>query len=191
MGYPKALLPFGNDLFLTRILGLIESAGLGIPTVVLGRAADQISPYLSGRRAELRINTNPDQGQLSSIRIGLSSLDAGTEAAMIWPVDQPAVSHDLVRSLIELFLNSEALIAFPKHAGRRGHPAIFHRALFPEFMDAPLEKGPKDILLRHLRDTVELPTEEIAAIRDIDTPSDYEALTGESPRQAIARLFSK
>jgi molybdenum cofactor cytidylyltransferase len=106
---------------------------------------------------------------------------------MIWPVDQPAVSEDLVRRLAELFLSSESRIVFPKCGGKRGHPAIFHRALFPEFMDAPLKEGPKSILLRHRQETTELPTEESATVQDIDSPSDYLALIGQTLEAALAR----
>lgn len=180
MGYPKALLPLGGDLFITRILKVLRNAGLPRPVVILGRAATVIRPRIQDWPADIRINPDPDRGQLSSIQLGMQ--DAGPEchAGMIWPVDQPAVSEELVRRLTQMFLVSGAKIAFPRCGGRRGHPAIFHRDLFQEFMDAPLQEGPKQILARHLQETSELPTEETASIRDIDTPSDYLSLTGKT-----------
>ena len=187
MGYPKALLPIGGETFLNRILRILQNAGLGIPRIILGRAAEMIRPTVGIPSAAIRINPDPDRGQLSSIQLGLLSLDSSAQAAMIWPVDQPAISGDLVRSLAEQFLQSESLIAYPKRGDKRGHPAIFHRDLFQEFMSAPLEEGPKDILVRHREQTLVLPTEELAAVHDIDTPSDYEILTGESLEQALAR----
>jgi len=187
MGYPKALLPLGHDTFLTRILRSAGEAGLAKPVVILGRAAGLVRPHIREWRGTVRVNPDPDRGQLSSLQLGLLSLDANAEAGMIWPVDQPAVSVDLVRRLASLFERSEALIVYPKHANRRGHPAIFHRDLFQEFMDAPLEEGPKNILLRHQQETVVLPTDEPAVIQDIDTPSDYKTLTGESLDLALAR----
>ena len=179
--------PTDNRPFLTRILRIAQRAGLAKPTLILGKAADEIRSRINGWPAIVRINPNPDRGQLSSIQLGLSSLDLSAQAGMIWPVDQPAVSENLVRSLTEFFNRSEALIAFPKHGDRRGHPAIFHRTVFHEFMKAPLTKGPKAILLRHEQHTIVLPTDEKAAVQDIDTPSDYEDLTGESLDRALAR----
>jgi molybdenum cofactor cytidylyltransferase len=187
MGYPKALLPLGSDVFLTRILGILRNVGLPKPVIILGRAAPMIQAQIRDWPADVWINPDPDRGQLSSIQLALSHLNPESQGGMIWPVDLPAVSEDLVRRLTQLFAASEPWIAFPVHDGKRGHPAIFHRSLFKEFMDAPLEEGPKKILIRHQSATVALPTDESAAVRDIDTPEDYQALTGETLSAALAR----
>jgi molybdenum cofactor cytidylyltransferase len=187
MGYPKALLPLGSDSFLTRILGILGNVGLPKPVIVLGKAASIVQSQIRSWPADIWINPDPGRGQLSSIQLALSRLSLEFIAALIWPVDQPAVSEDLVRRLTQLFVISESRIAFPMHDGKRGHPAIFHRTLFQEFMDAPLEEGPKKILLRHQNATAILPTEESAVVEDIDTPADYQALTGESLDSALAR----
>jgi molybdenum cofactor cytidylyltransferase len=188
MGYPKALLPLGNEIFLTRILRILSKAGLPQPTIVLGRSAAVIQARIRQWPADVLINPDPDRGQLSSIQIGFSSLDSRFEAGMIWPVDQPAVSEDLVLRLTRLFIESGASIAFPFSRGKRGHPAIFHRRLFQEFMEAPLSEGPKRILLRHEQKSVLLPAEESACVVDIDTPADYQTLTGESLESALKRI---
>ena len=178
MGYPKALLPLANDTFLTRILRTLQSAGLAKPVILLGRAAAMIQPKIADWPAHVVVNPDPDRGQLSSIQLGLSNLDSKSAAALIWPVDLPGVSEALICRLVELFISMEPEIALPTCGERRGHPAIFHRCLFPEIMDAPLERGPKEILLRHQAATSTLPTEELACFQDIDTPEDYLMLTG-------------
>jgi molybdenum cofactor cytidylyltransferase len=188
MGYPKALLPLGTDLFITRILKTLQNVGWSRPVIVLGKAASAIQPHIQNWAAGIQINPDPDRGQLSSIQLGLSQAGPEFVAAMVWPVDQPAVSEDLVRRLAHSFLSSGAKIAFPRCSDRRGHPAIFHRAIFQEFMDAPLREGPKGILLRHQGETIEIPTEESATVQDIDTPSDYEDWTGERLEEALARI---
>jgi molybdenum cofactor cytidylyltransferase len=187
MGYPKALLPLGKDIFLTRILGVIQKAGLPTPTVILGNAASVIQPRIREWPAEIWINPDPARGQLSSIQLALPRLRPEFDACLIWPVDQPAVSEELVCNLVRLFITSKSLIACPVFGGKRGHPAIYHRDLFCEFMDAPLEEGPKRILARHRKVTALLPTGESAVVQDIDTPSEYQALTGESLDSALSR----
>ncbi len=187
MGYPKALLPLGTDTFLTRILRVLKNMGMQNPMIILGKAAPAILPQIRAWPADVRINPDPARGQLSSVQLALSPAPAESIGILLWPVDQPAVSESLVRRLTDLFVVSESRIAVPMHGGKRGHPAIFHRDLFQEFMNEPLEKGPKGILLRHQEATAVLPTEEPAAIQDIDTPADYEALTGESLDVALAR----
>ena len=187
MGYPKALLPLGSDVFLTHILRVLRNVGLPKPVIILGKTASVVRTIIGNWTADVLVNPDPGRGQLSSIQMGLSHLNPESRAGMIWPVDQPAVSEDLIRRLTQVFIDSEAKIALPKRGNKRGHPAVFHRSLFQEFMDAPLEEGPKKILLRHQDAIVELPTDEPAVVKDIDTPEDYEALTGESLTEALAR----
>jgi molybdenum cofactor cytidylyltransferase len=187
MGYPKALLPIGDTTFLGRILGTIRSVGLTSPLVVLGRAAALIRPAIQKWPVRIIVNPDPDRGQLSSIQLGISSLDANAQACMLWPADQPAVSEEMVSDLVRLYLHSQHLMAFPKFGGKRGHPAIFHQALFREFLAVPLEEGPKKMISGYQEDIAELPTDESAVIHDIDTPWDYELLTGESLESALAR----
>jgi molybdenum cofactor cytidylyltransferase len=187
MGYPKALLPFGNGIFLTHILRILRDVEMVRPRIILGKAAKQIETFIQEWPVDILINKDPDRGQLSSIQLGMSSLDPEIDAVMIWPVDQPAVSVELVRSLVQLFVDSEALMAFPQFGKKRGHPAIFHRTLFQEFMDALLEEGPKAILLKYQHASAVLKTEELASVLDIDTPAEYQTLTGESLDSALKK----
>ena len=187
MGYPKALLPLESGVFLSRILDTVHGAGLGKPTVVLGRAAAEIQARIDLSQADVVINPAPDRGQLSSIQLALASLQHDCIASLIWPVDQPLISESLIASLANLFLSSGALIANPVCRKKRGHPVIFRRDLFEEFLQASLEENPKKIVARHRASTVGLPTEETGTVFDIDTPSDYEDACGESLDSVLAR----
>jgi len=186
MGYPKALLPLGGEIFLTRILRILREAGFARPRLVLGRDAALIEARIGDYPADIHVNPDPDRGQLSSIQLGISGLPEKFEAVMLWPVDQPAVSVEVTRRLTELFIAEDCRIAVPLCGGKRGHPAIFHRTLFCEFMDAPMEKGAKGIISRHESETCFLPTDESAAFTDIDTPSDYQTLTGQNLESVIS-----
>ncbi len=189
MGFPKALLPLGQDTFLTRILSIVAKVGLPEPMVVLGKDASIIQARLGGFQAHICVNPDPAKGQLSSIQIALSRLPVESEACLIWPVDHPSVSQELVRNLVQLYMTSESLIVCPLYDNqKRGHPTIFHRLLFGEFMKASPENGPKELLTRYQDATALLPTLESGVVLDIDTPSDYEALTGKSLSCALGDL---
>ena len=180
MGYPKALLPLGEEIFLTRIFRVLREVGFIRPRLILGKDAELIIMRIGDYPADVILNPDPDRGQLSSIQLGVSGLSEKIEAVMLWPVDQPAISVELMRSLTELYITKDCRIAVPLRDGRRGHPAIFHRTMIHEFMNASMEKGAKGIISRYEAETCFLPTEESAAFIDIDTPSDYQALTGQS-----------
>lgn len=178
MRYPKALLPFGKELFLTHILTTLDEAGLKDAIVVLGRHAGSIRPHIADREVRILINTNPERGQISSIQLAVENLLPECGGIIIWPVDQPAVSAGLVRRLVTSFQSSNSLLVFPSCEGRKGHPVIFHHSLFRELLDAAPETGAKSVVARHSGETLLLPTAETSTIMDVDTPEDYFNLTG-------------
>jgi molybdenum cofactor cytidylyltransferase len=190
MGYPKALLPLGSDTFLSRILKTAKSADLGKPIVVLGKSGSKIQSTMKSRQVEIVLNPDPGRGQLSSVQLAFSSLGSACIGAMLWPVDHPLVSVKLVAGLARLFLTTDALITNPTCGNKRGHPVIFRRDLFPEFLKAPLTEGPKGIVIRHKESTAELQTEETGTVFDIDTPMDYEAACGRDLSSALKSLVS-
>lgn len=187
MGFPKALLPIGADIFLTRILNTLESLGLPDATVVLGSHAAQIQPRISERRVRIVINPNPAKGQLSSIKLALSGLDPSFAGCMLWPVDQPGISENLVGNLIKQFIDCRAPLVLPRCGEKRGHPAIFSRTLFQEILETPLHEGLKKLVLRHSHEMSLLPTNELATIEDIDTPEDYFSFTGVKLEEALEK----
>jgi molybdenum cofactor cytidylyltransferase len=187
MGYPKALLPLGDDTFLNSILKTL--AGLNLPDalVILGKDAEMIRSRIPGAVGTL-VNPNPALGQLSSIKLALSAIDMTFSGCLIWPVDQPGIPASLVNGLVRLFTESGSPLVLPCYRGKRGHPAVFGRELFSELMEVPLERGPKDMVARHQHEIELLSTDEEKVVRDIDTPEDYYALTGETLEAALARL---
>ena len=187
MGYPKAILPLGNDTFLGCILSTLTRAGLPRPRIVLGRDAGRIAPRIADPRIRSLINPNPEQGQLSSMKLALSDLEQDCAACLFWPVDQPGIREEVVRALVQLFRDSGALIGLPAYKGKRGHPAIFGRGIFQELLRTPIEAGPKGLVKRHAAQTALLPCDEPGVVEDIDTPEDYSRFTGETLKDALRR----
>ena len=187
MGYPKALLPLKSDTFLTRILTTADATGMGKPVVILGRSASEIRARVDLTSVRTIINPDPDRGQLSSLQMALRILSPECAGAMLWPIDQPLVSAKLIADLARLFFASEALIANPVFGGKRGHPVIFRRDLFPEFLALPLHEGANKLMRGFPNATANLVTEESGTVLDIDTPEDYERATGIS----LASLLKK
>ena len=191
MGHPKALLPLGDQTFLTAILVELGQLGFPPPRVILGRDAHRIEPLIRGRRLQVFINQDPGRGQLSSIQLGLANVDPGCEGCLVWPVDQPGVPRHVVLGLLDLFLSGDAPIALPCYGDRRGHPAIFRHDLFWELMHASPEGGAKQLVSRYRDQTAVLITDEPSTVEDIDTPEDYFIFTGETLEAALARTSGK
>jgi len=187
MGHPKALLPLGTDTFLTHILKTLSTLRLPDARVVLGIHEPAIRLLLVSLRVDILINPDPAGGQISSMKLAARSLDPVCRGCLIWPVDQPLVSADLVRSLIRLFRKSAAPLALPCFAGQAGHPVIFGRALIDELLAASPDANPKLIVARYKSEAAWLPTNEPGTVEDIDTPDDYHKHTGETLESALAR----
>jgi molybdenum cofactor cytidylyltransferase len=185
MGYPKALLPLGGQTFLTAILRTIEESGLSRPTIVAGRDAERIRPPAEASRAFLLVNPHPERGQISSLQLALGSLGPQIQGCLAWPVDQPCVPPSLVRALLSLCLEKGAPLGMPVCGARRGHPVFFGRSLFPELLQVGPGSGAREIVMRHLDRAAMLSTDNSSVVEDIDTPEEYQRLTGMTLEDAI------
>lgn len=177
MGRPKALLPIGSESFLDRITRILYEAGIEEVIVVLGSGADTTRASLPepSYRARLIENPRPEQGQLSSLLLGLRAADRpGVRAVLVTLVDLPLLAAETVRTVLEAYRKSAgARIVRPARAGRHGHPVIFDRTLFGELRDADPATGAKSVIHAHHLETIDVEVPDEGAFIDIDTPEDY------------------
>src|SRR5258708_33659733 len=124
MGSDKALLPWQDGTFLsTTIRALLAATEL--VTVVVGENAPNLSPIIYAHGASLVRNPRPEQGQFSSLRVGLTEvLNYGRDAAIVTLVDRPAPSPQTVALLKREFLASveETWAIGPGFTEKHGHP---------------------------------------------------------------------
>ncbi len=181
MGFPKALLLYRGRTFLESVLEASTAAGLDPAVVVLGPDAPKILATVDLRDAIVARNDRPETGQIGSIRQGVSSIiNRPVDGAVVWPVDQPHVLVVTVEQLIHEFRTRHAAIAVPTYHGRRGHPALFGRAVFQELLDAPQEVGARAVTRASPERVAEVPVDDASVLEDIDTPEAYEELVRRS-----------
>jgi len=182
MGRPKALLPIGSSghTFLTHILHVLRSGGIARAVVVIGGDAGVVRATLPPDDEFLRVveNKNYEQGQLSSLLAGLSSVEEGSddvEAVIVTLVDLPLITSATVRAVLEAYHRApSAPIVRPRRGNRYGHPAIFDRRLFAELRNADPSTGAKPVVHAHAAEEVNVDVADDGAFTDIDTPEDYE-----------------
>lgn len=171
MGRPKALLPYREGTFLEHLIAVTRHPRIGVTRVVLGAGADAIRAAAKLDPATVVVNGEWQRGQLSSICAGLRSLEGmETDGIVLCPVDHPLVSARLVGELIERFDSTRKAIVLPTYKGRRGHPAIFSSALYPELLAAPVDKGARVVVWTHAGDVLEVPTEEEGVVLNLNDP---------------------
>src|SRR5882724_10095562 len=102
-GRPKPLLELGGVPLIMRQLIALSGAGVDEVVVVLGRHADAIEPVVSQLPITIVRNPSPDDGQVSSVRIGLQALSPKLDALMVALADQPLINEQDITALIGAF----------------------------------------------------------------------------------------
>ena len=182
MGSPKAaLLTPDGVTFIARIVRTLREARVDDLVIVTGRHHDAVIDALTRDRVipAPRVVGNPDpsRGQLSSLLAGMDAVvTPRTEALMMTLVDVPLVRVSTVVAVIGEWQRTRAPIVRPAIGDRHGHPVIFDRAVLDEIRRAPLDAGAKSVVRAHERELVNVPVDDEGCVKDVDTPSDYEAL---------------
>lgn len=176
MGRDKGLLPIGGGTFLRRTVRTLSDGGCDPVLVVVAEGEDTLAEEASAAGAHVLFNPDPGDGPITSLRLALSSLPASIGGVAYLPVDHPLVSTDTVRRLLDRARAAEAALTLPLYGTKRGHPAVFGRALFAELMDPDLESGAKTVVHRHLSEATLVEVQDEGVVIDIDTPAMYDAV---------------
>ena len=178
MGRAKATLPIDDhDTFLTRIVRTFLAADVDDVVVVVGHDAEPVAASFaaSGLPARFVVNPNYDRGQLSSLLAGLGVVDRpGVVAVLVTLVDVPLVSEATVRTVVERYRSTRALVVRPTSGARHGHPLLIDRRLFDALRNAGDEDGAKPVVRAHASAAGDVAVDDEGAFTDIDTITEYE-----------------
>lgn len=130
--------------------------GLGLQTVVNGRAAD---------------------GMGTSIATGIGALSEHVDAAMIVLGDMPDLSVQDVDRMLAAFDPTEnrAIVRATGTDGTPGQPVLFGRRFFEALQELEGDTGARRVVLEHPEFVVDVALEGEHAIVDLDTPEDWHA----------------
>ena len=171
MGTPKALLPYRGKTFIEHLIEVTRHPRVGVTRIVLGAHVEEIRKVLGAHASDIVVNTEWQEGQLSSIQAAIRSLPAqGTEGLILCPVDHPLISVTLVAKLIEAFDESGKAIVLPTYRGKRGHPVIFRAALYEELLAASPKIGARQVVWAHGDEIGDVVTEEEGVVLNLNDP---------------------
>jgi CTP:molybdopterin cytidylyltransferase MocA len=194
MGRDKARLPIpGGGWFLSRLARTFLAAGCSDVMAVVGPLGDEVHAAAGRERLPIRFVVNPDpsRGQLSSLQEALAVLATREPRGLLMaPVDQPLVTADTVRRVVEAWVRSAAPIVRPSWHGRHGHPVLFDARVLGELREADVSLGARAVVHAHADEAHDVEVDDPGAFEDIDTPEDYRRVFGVELTQADAMATS-
>ena len=175
MGSPKALLPFGGETMLQRVVRLL---GAVVSPLVVVAAPDQALPELPASVIVTR-DEREGRGPLEGLRAGLTALPADVEMAYVTSCDVPLLVPAFVDRMVALLGDDDIAVmeidGFP-------HPlsAVYRRRTLPH-VEALLaaDRLRPVFLFDAVRTRRVSPAEmtavdpELLTLRNLNTPQDY------------------
>ena len=179
MGQDKALLLYRGRTFLETIVSTLNEGGIERVAVVLGHHAQEIRRAVVLRGAEIVVNPHYQLGQTSSLKVGLAALDGPeVEGVLICLVDHPGVSSETIRAMAESFQPPFPFVVIPIFRGRRGHPVLISRQLFPELLSLGAGVGANTVIRKQFASARILEVKDAGVVTDIDDVEAYHRLEG-------------
>jgi molybdenum cofactor cytidylyltransferase len=179
IGKTKQLLEFRGSTLLEQVIAHARRSLLDEIIVVLGHDASEIRRQVDLEGVQVVLNENYQQGQSSSLRVGLNHVSNRSHAVMFLLGDQPLVDECMIDTILSAYREYLKPIVIPVCAGRRGNPVIIGRELFGELMaTAEGDAGARVLFERHAAviQHVEMASSFIHV--DVDTIEDYSSLMG-------------
>ena len=143
--------------------------------VVTGRDDASVRDALAGLAVRFASNPRPQEGQGSSIAVGVGVLDPRARAVLIALGDQPKTPDRVVPALLAAIAQSGKPIVVPVFQGVQGTPVIFAREIFSELSQLTGDAGARSVVEAR-PERVERVAFDFPMPPDVDTPEDYARL---------------
>lgn len=152
----------------------IGASGLDEIVIVLGFEADLIARELKlPPSARIVVNPEYEEGQSTSLRVGLDSVDPCSDAAVILLGDQPRLPAWAIKRAVAAFEATGSTVVRALWEGTPGHPVIVARSRWKAFREVREDMGARDLISSLTHEDVEMGE---PPIEDIDTWEQYEKI---------------
>lgn len=182
---PKSLLQLGGVPLIRRLLIALSGGGVDEVVVVLGHHAELIEPVVQDFPVTVIRNLHPEDGQVSSQRLGLAALGSKLDAVLVALADQPLINAQDISDLIAAYKKrpDEASVVVPQVQGKRGNPVIFSHDVRQLILQDALNVGCRQWQDQHPSAVHRYLTDNRRYRVDLDTPEDMAQFTKDTGHQ--------
>lgn len=177
LGQPKQLLEYNGYTLLRNTIIQAKLVPNSLVVVVTGAYKQQMDKELAYTAAKVVHNPHWQDGMASSITTGLYKLRAlnpEIEKCIFTVCDQPYLTADVFRLLLEQYVESKKGIVASAYAETLGVPMLFDSKYFKAILHLTGQDGAKKLLQFYKDDVAAIPFEK--GYIDIDTIEDYNKL---------------
>ena len=175
MGTAKALLPFGPETMLQRVVRLLADV---VSPIVVVAAVDQPLPDLP-RQVIITRDEQEARGPLEGLRAGLKALPMDVESAYVTSCDVPLLEPAFVREMLDFASGYD--IAVMEIDGFT-HPlsAVYRRSVLPPVEDLLAANQLRPVFLfdrvktRRVRPAEITADPELRTLRNLNTADEYQ-----------------
>ncbi len=173
MGKPKALLPYKGSTFVEKLIADYAEIGCDPIVVVVGEHAESIQPFINKSGVITAVNYHPEEGQLSSLKIGLTVLSREHAGFFFTLVDHPAVKVETLREILSAWDGNPQTVVRPRYDNRGGHPVLLGKNWIEKTLHLSDSSNMRLALKENSEYIIELPVSDAGIIVNVDTPEDY------------------
>lgn len=175
---PKCLLELGGVPLIRRQLIALSGAGVDELVVVLGHHAELIEPVVREFPVTIVHNPNPDEGQVSSLRVGLQALTGKIDTVLVALADQPLINAQDINDLIGAYKKRPpgTEVVQPAVDGLPGNPVMFSQSVREQILAGEARVGCKQWQSANPEAVHFWSTANSRYRVDVDSPEDIEAL---------------
>ena len=137
---------------------------------------EEIKEALLNTNINVVMNDNSSLGISSSIKLGIN-FDKNDDGYMFMVCDQPFISVQTLKSVIDNFINGDKGIVCVGCGDNKGNPVIFSKRYINELLSLEGDSGGKRILKGHLNDLNIVNVDNEIELIDIDTQEVFGKLT--------------
>jgi molybdenum cofactor cytidylyltransferase len=173
-GAQKLLADLAGEPVLARTVEAVRSVGFGEVIIVSGGEQDAVAAALTALPCRIVHAPNWAEGMAASIRAGVAALQPASEGLFLFLGDMPLVPVEYCAELAAL-AEASGYAARPLCGDVPGHPVAFVADAIADLTMLRGDEGAGSLLRGADTRLAYLPTTDVGAMLDVDTPADLAA----------------